>query len=91
MPTSALYRVEHHVGRTVTVLAEAVVGFPHSTTLVPYVSRLVLQGASGWLVLVEETTGRRVARRHIRRPGRQRWTRSPQLRHDARPDGIGLL
>jgi hypothetical protein len=87
MPGTGTYRVEHHVGRTVTILNEAIVGFPHSSTLAPYVSRVLQQGGSGWLVLVEITTGRRVARRRVRRPERPTpWTRPRQPRGDTRRD-----
>jgi hypothetical protein len=59
------YRVEHHTNRKMQILAEGVTGFPHPSTLTPYISCLLHQGATGWVVLVDALTGRRVARRRI--------------------------
>jgi hypothetical protein len=38
---------------------------PHFRTLDPFYSRLVRDGHTGWLLLIDDRTGAVVARRHI--------------------------
>lgn len=59
------YRVEHRVGNRVTVLGRVADVTRHVSTLDPWLSRLLLEGAAGELVLVEEATGAVIARRHL--------------------------
>jgi hypothetical protein len=79
MPESPRFRVELHAGGVITVVGFLPSGFAHHSTLEPYVTRLVEQGATGWLVLVAVTSGSPVARRRV-----QPRSRPPQLRQ-ARP------
>lgn len=63
---SPRFRVELHEGRTITVLGFLPNGFAHHSTLAPYVTRLVEQGVTGWLVLVDTESEGPVARRRVR-------------------------
>ncbi|MFL5759731.1 MAG: hypothetical protein ACJ789_08330 [Thermomicrobiales bacterium] len=59
----AACRVEHRAGGVPVVLAQRVEAPHHHATLTPFASALHLAGqAVGWLALVEEDTGRTVAR-----------------------------
>jgi hypothetical protein len=55
------YRVEHRAGDGVRVLARVAGVFPHWTTLIPYASRLLMDGATGHVVLRDEANGEIVA------------------------------
>jgi hypothetical protein len=66
------YRVEHHDGRGVQMLGVVTDGAPHPSTLDLYLGRLLRAGAEGQLVLIDEASGRVVARRQVR-PFRGRW------------------
>jgi hypothetical protein len=71
------YRVEHRDGDRVRSLGRLPDVTPHAATLAPFASRLVQTGATGELVLVEETSGTVVARQPLRHgprraPGRGR-------------------
>lgn len=59
------YRIEHRVGNRVTVLGRVADVTRHVSTLDPWLSRLLLEGAAGELVLVEEATGAVIARRSL--------------------------
>ncbi len=59
------YRIEHRVGNRVTVLGRVADVTRHVSTLDPWLSRLLLEGAAGELVLIEEATGAVIARRSL--------------------------
>jgi hypothetical protein len=63
---SVRYRVEHHAGGEIASLGMLADVPPHHATLAPFVSALLLRGAEGEVVLVEEASGRPVARRRVR-------------------------
>jgi hypothetical protein len=74
------FRIEHRTEEGVTALGRAPDLFPHPTALAPWVSRLLLAGATGGLVvLVDEATGGEVARHDLRR-GPRRVPRGPAAR-----------
>ena len=52
----------------ITVLGIVSGGPPHVRTLDPFASRLLLEGVSGTLDLVDKATGRLVARRRLDPP-----------------------
>ncbi len=56
------YRVEHRGGGRVRAFGLVVGVAPEVATLAAFAGRLVRDGAAGELVLVEEATGREVAR-----------------------------
>jgi hypothetical protein len=62
------FRVEYRRADEVLVLARVTRVFPHHSTLQPYLTRLVWDGASGEVVLVDEATGADVARRRLAVP-----------------------
>jgi hypothetical protein len=68
LPEQRWYRVEHR-----DVLGRRTLGrvpnvYAHHHSLTPFVARLLLDGAIGEIILVEETTGREVARRSLAIP-----------------------
>jgi hypothetical protein len=66
------YQVEHHEGDQVRRIDRISNVYPHFSTLTPFLSRLLQMGVRrGELVLVEEATGRTVARSAVR-PQRRR-------------------
>jgi hypothetical protein len=61
------YRVEHRHGDQVRSFGRISNVYPHFSTLTPFLSRLLLTGVRrGELLLIEEATGRTVARRAVR-------------------------
>ena len=62
------YRVEHHRPCRTRVLAVLDDARPNRRTLDPFLSRLILEGQTGWAVLVDESTGGVVTRRRIAAP-----------------------
>jgi hypothetical protein len=68
------FRVEHRDRGERRVLGRVEGVFPHHTALAPYVARLLLDGASGEVVLVDEAT-EAVAARRILRPAAPRQAR----------------
>jgi hypothetical protein len=61
--------VEHRDGDRVRAFGLLADAFPHAATLVPFRRHLVHAGVgTGQLVLIEEATGREVARLAVRRP-----------------------
>jgi hypothetical protein len=80
------YRVEHHAGDQVRALDRIPDVYAHHSTLTPFRSRLLLAGiGEGELVLIEEATGRTVARRPVR-PQRRSVSRRQELTKPARPN-----
>jgi len=63
-----LYRVVLRQKGRITVLGIMSGGPPHVRTLDPFASRLLLEGISGTLDLVDKATGRLVARRRLELP-----------------------
>jgi len=59
-------RVELRKPRRIHLLAAAVAVRPHFRSLDPYLSRLLHQGQTGMVVLVNNETGAVVARRQVR-------------------------
>ena len=82
MRSTVHYRVEHHLGHTVRVLAHRIIGFAHLSTLTPFVSQLLHDGGGGWVVLVHAETGVPVARRWVRETGNTGWVRAGSRRGD---------
>jgi len=74
-PAPRRFRIEHRRKGQITVLGVVVGTRPHVRDLDPYVSRIVLDGTGGAVVVVDETTGKDVVRRrpqpprHFRTPG----------------------
>ena len=68
MATLTGYRVEHRRPRRTTVMGVLPGGKPHRRALDPFLSRLVLDGQTGWAVLVDEATGAVVTRRPVEPP-----------------------
>ena len=64
-PSTPRYRVEHHDADTVHTLDVHLDILPHHSSLDPYLSGLLRQGASGQLLLVDERSGNVVARRVV--------------------------
>jgi len=64
------YRVEHRGSDGVHVLGHVVGVFLHWTTLVPYASRLLREGATGCLILVDDATDEVVATYQLASGGR---------------------
>jgi hypothetical protein len=65
MPTHRSYRVELRTPGKVRHLGRMPFARPHFRALDPFVSRLVREGAHGWLMLVDEETNGVVARRRL--------------------------
>lgn len=63
---SLIYRVEHRTGAETTVIARTSDAHARQAELSQHAARLMAAGATGELVLVEETTGDEVARRSLR-------------------------
>jgi hypothetical protein len=61
------YRIEHRTGDDVASLGRVADLTPHPASLTPFVSRLLLDGRTGVVVLVDEATGVEVARHELRR------------------------
>lgn len=59
-------RVEHHDGDAIRVLGHLDEAAPHHTELEPFLGYLLLEGAVGELILVDETSGEFVARRAVK-------------------------
>ena len=57
-PHRFTYRIEHRTDSEHRLLGTVQLVRPHPTVLDPYLSRLRLEGATGHLVLVSETSGR---------------------------------
>jgi hypothetical protein len=64
-PPPHWYRVEHRTAGEVKTLGLLADVAPHHATLAPFASRLVQNGASGELVLVDASTGTEVARQDV--------------------------
>ncbi|HEY7031952.1 MAG TPA: hypothetical protein VH482_11515 [Thermomicrobiales bacterium] len=90
------HRIEHRTGDVVTPLGRVADLARHRTTLAPFVSRLLLDGQTGVVVLVDEATGADVARHDLRRGpqrapthGRGGWGGSgPGPRRRPAPGGL---
>src|SRR5215217_5594232 len=67
-PERRWYRVEHRDGRGRHDLGRVPDVSAHHHSLTPFVARLLLAGAAGEIILVEESTGRDVARRSLAIP-----------------------
>jgi hypothetical protein len=66
------YRVKHLDGDGVRSLDRIADVSPHRSTLTPFLSRLLQTGVRGGeLVLIEEATGRAIARLAVRAPVRR--------------------
>jgi uncharacterized protein (DUF736 family) len=63
------YRIEHRTGGTTRIGARTSDGHARHAELSHHAARLIAEGATGELVLVEETTGAEVARRVLRPEG----------------------
>jgi hypothetical protein len=59
------YRIEHRTDDVVTVLGHTTASHARQSDLSEHASRLMATGATGELVLVDETTGEDVARRRL--------------------------
>jgi hypothetical protein len=55
------YRVEYRGADGTRVLARVAGVFPHWSTLIPYASRLLMDSATGAVVLLDDATGETVA------------------------------
>jgi hypothetical protein len=62
---SGWYRVEHRTGGAVNVLARTSAGDARQAELSQHAARLIADGETGELVLVDEATEEEVARRHL--------------------------
>jgi hypothetical protein len=62
---SRWHRIEHRTGDAVTSLGRVADLAPHRTTLAPFVSRLLMDGETGIVVMVDESTGDDVARHDL--------------------------
>ena len=77
----ARYWVEHRAAGAVVVLGWVAEGFPHHTTLEPFLTRLLADGpAGGELRFVDAATGEVVARRAVARPATRRSVWAPGRR-----------
>jgi len=65
MPTNRSYRVELRTPGKVKLLGRMPYARPHFRALDPFLSRLIREGAHGWLMLVDEETNGVVARRRL--------------------------
>ena len=65
-----LYRVEYRDKGETQELGRVSDILPHPTSLAPWVSRLLMEGRTGEVVLIEEETEQVVARHSLRRPSR---------------------
>jgi hypothetical protein len=63
------YRIEHRTGGTTRIIARTSDVHARHAELSHHAARLIAEGATGELVLVEETTGTEVARRVLRPEG----------------------
>ena len=81
---SVRYRVEHHAKNGVAILGHIHLGLPHPSTLDAFVSRLLHDGAGGYVALIDERSDMLVARRMIK-PTR------PLARTRPRQRGTSLL
>ena len=61
------YRIEHRHAGQITVIHAAICMRPNVRTLDPYISRLLLNGMSGAVVVVDEWTGEDTMRRNVKR------------------------
>jgi hypothetical protein len=59
------YRIEHRSGDAITVLGHTTAGHARQSDLSEHASRLMATGATGELVLVDESSGEDVARRRL--------------------------
>lgn len=59
------YRIEHRSGDTVTVLGRTTAAHARQSDLSEHAARLMATGATGELVLIDETTGEDIARRRL--------------------------
>ena len=62
---SVSYRVELHRDGEIRVLGRMTHARAHFRTLDPFLSQLTREGATGWLLLVDERTNEIVARRRV--------------------------
>jgi hypothetical protein len=65
-PPVRTYRVEHHEHGTVTLLGQVTGVSLHYRSFDLFISRLLLQGASGEVRLIDTKTGAVAARRQVR-------------------------
>jgi hypothetical protein len=68
--SSPRYRIEHHEPHQTRVVATLSDIQPHHRGLDVFVSQLLHHGKQGWVRLVDEATGRVVAKRRIAAPAR---------------------
>ena len=68
------YRIEHQDQGAISVLGYMNLAHAHHSTLEPFLSRLLTDGASGSAFLIDDETGKIVASRQIQsfEPGRKR-------------------
>ena len=71
---SRRYRIEHQNDGVVALLGYMNLARAHHSTLEPFLSRLLTEGATGSAYLIDDETDTVVASRHIQsfEPGRQR-------------------
>jgi hypothetical protein len=73
------YHVELRTGDEVRDLGHVPDAFPHHDSLTPFVSRLLREGATGEVILIDDESGQVVARRRLehglQRRGRQSESR----------------
>jgi hypothetical protein len=62
---SVTYRVELHREGEILILGRMTHARAHFRTLDPFLSQLTREGATGWLLLVDERTNEIVARRRV--------------------------
>jgi hypothetical protein len=69
VPENARFRIEHRRPNRTTVLGVLTGARPHRRVLDPFLSRLALDGGTGFVVALDEATGDVVLRRRIPTPG----------------------
>ena len=69
-PVPTRYRVEHRHAYRTTVLGALTGCSPHFCSLDPYVSHLAHAGKPGWVLLVDDATGRVLIRRQLAGPAK---------------------
>ena len=68
MTALSQYRIEHHHAGWSTVLAFTSTAKPHHNLLAPFASRLLHDGGTGTVALVDQDSGDVVARRQVKPP-----------------------
>lgn len=72
------YRIEHRSGETVAVLGRTTAAHARQSDLSEHAARLMASGATGELVLIDESTGQDVARRRLLSPESERPNRAAE-------------